>query len=652
MHKPDLLQSAYRALLTDTLPYEVPVIFSNDLFFLTEVGEIQSGSTDPSSLELRNCLHRLRGSVPNFTIPYTYDIAKGPDSWTRLSIVHPRIQLVFCEFYARYSSSIIANCSRSEYSLRYPDRVVAPFVEQNAGPNRSSMKEGVVQVEDHENEFSHITSFFSYQKYNLLGKFIDSTEYIRLEKRFLKMRTVDVSKCFFNIYSHSISWAVKDKEFAKENSNAHSFENTFDKMMQKANYSETNGIVVGPEISRIFAEIIFQEIDRLLYNQLRKSDAALSEGREYSVRRYVDDYFIFANKEEHIDIIEKTLRSKLEDFKLFLNDRKVLSSERPFVSALSLARREINDTLDDLRHMLDDNNLQQTDSNLRHLRRLVSRSIRDIRLVVTRYGVEIGKISSWILSALKNLIVKACSLASVFQSEIENLTGLVEALLSGVFYICALDPRVRTTYNICQVVFSVSEWASGYGQDVLDRINHLISEELVSIVKSMRLREESRENSATDNVELYNLLICGAQFIGEDFIYAPDISDVLNSLLEVKKLTYFRYIAVKFCLLKDKKNRYAGALGIINIKARQHILDRKMNLSRDTEGYLMFCDYLSAPDITDPDKRILFQEVFSGQISNATARRLGTCVGFTDWTGLRIQHLLRRKELRPVYALV
>ncbi|MFN8135210.1 MAG: hypothetical protein U0Z17_08290 [Bacteroidales bacterium] len=56
-----------------------------------------------------------------------------------------------------------------------------------------------------------------------------------------------------------------------------------------------NGIVVGPEISRIFAEIILQNVDINVLNILEK------EGRKYEVdyeaRRYVDDYFIFSNDE-------------------------------------------------------------------------------------------------------------------------------------------------------------------------------------------------------------------------------------------------------------------------------------------------------------------------------------------------------------------
>src|SRR3546814_11912929 len=90
-------------------------------------------------------------------------------------------------------------------------------------------------------------SYFAYGKYNLLGKFIGSREFIRLEGRYLRYRTLDISKCFYNVYSHTITWAVKDKLLAKEFKSAYSFEAQFDKLMQRANYNETNGIVVGPD---------------------------------------------------------------------------------------------------------------------------------------------------------------------------------------------------------------------------------------------------------------------------------------------------------------------------------------------------------------------------------------------------------------------
>ena len=46
----------------------------------------------------------------------------------------------------------------------------------------------------------------------------------------------------------------------------------FDNLMQSVNARETNGIVIGPEFSRIFAEIILQYIDQKVEQELLGKD--------------------------------------------------------------------------------------------------------------------------------------------------------------------------------------------------------------------------------------------------------------------------------------------------------------------------------------------------------------------------------------------
>ena len=65
----------------------------------------------------------------------------------------------------------------------------------------------------------------------------------------------------------------------------------FDEMMQSLNARETNGIVIGPEFSRIFAEIILQNIDEKVENELRRRK--INNKVNYECYRYVDDYFLF-----------------------------------------------------------------------------------------------------------------------------------------------------------------------------------------------------------------------------------------------------------------------------------------------------------------------------------------------------------------------
>lgn len=53
----------------------------------------------------------------------------------------------------------------------------------------------------------------------------------------------------------------------------------WDKMMQEMNYNETNGIVIGPECSRIFAEVIMQYVDQMVEQQLLIKMASPKQGR-------------------------------------------------------------------------------------------------------------------------------------------------------------------------------------------------------------------------------------------------------------------------------------------------------------------------------------------------------------------------------------
>ncbi len=254
----------WRPLLTETLPYEVPMIFSNDLFY----GALNTDFKGTSNV----LFDALLPDHKSFTKPLNYKINKDRGGKTTLSIIHPFIQIKMARHYNNYESAIISYCSGSEYSIRYPVQVTKLYSDSETS-EKNEIKSDEVQTEREpdEQDYSHIANYFTYSKYNLLLKFIDSREFIDLEKKYSRLRNIDVSRCFYNIYTHSITWAVKDKDFAKSNKDHHTFEGVFDEIMQKSNYNETNGIVVGPEISRIFSEIIFQRIDKEIERKLTKN---------------------------------------------------------------------------------------------------------------------------------------------------------------------------------------------------------------------------------------------------------------------------------------------------------------------------------------------------------------------------------------------
>lgn len=61
--------------------------------------------------------------------------------------------------------------------------------------------------------------------------------------------------------------------------------------MQDEFNASRDGIIIGPEFSRIYAEIILQRIDLELEKQLEKEE--IFRNKDYIFYRYVDDGFLF-----------------------------------------------------------------------------------------------------------------------------------------------------------------------------------------------------------------------------------------------------------------------------------------------------------------------------------------------------------------------
>ncbi|MDQ2819132.1 MAG: RNA-directed DNA polymerase, partial [Pseudomonadota bacterium] len=280
-----------RVLITETIPFETPVIFSNDGFYLRSK-ESRATTNPVYKLLFERLVEGSGKKSTNYTIPYVYKIRKTELEYRRLSLLHPITQWRMMKFYQRYEKLITYFSENSSISLRAPHRVAGSFFQKTSSLNVNQYKHGGVQDTVGELINKHSSSFFSYSGYDRLYKFFDSNDFIKLEKRWPSLWSLDVTKCFDSIYTHSITWATKEKDFIKKHISSGvyaTFGNDFDELMQKSNYNETNGIVIGPEISRIFAEIIFQKIDSRVIEHATENKINLLE--HFEVRRYVDDIY-------------------------------------------------------------------------------------------------------------------------------------------------------------------------------------------------------------------------------------------------------------------------------------------------------------------------------------------------------------------------
>lgn len=362
-----------RVLFSDVLPYELPLIFSNRYFyrFLVNNGiriEIGSSGKDTlhwnmtedkgvlgilsilfnrklsefegkDSLTLRN--HELK------RIPFTYCIRHKPVKHRYLSLMHPANQIKVVDFYDKYKDIIIYLCSKSNFSIRRPNKVACYFYHKDR-LHHELLGKKTDRVEMFFSEYENLKTFFSYKQYTNIYKFYEDYRYQRAEKKFSHLLKLDVQNCFDSIYTHSITWAISGGAQTYKDSFNGTFDESigaiWDKMMQEMNYNETNGIIIGPECSRIFAEVILQYIDQRVEADLLLM--GLKNKVDYECYRYVDDYFFFYNDEKIKYIAEDLFQKYLKEFKLSFGQEKQDVYERPFITDITKAKTAIDDLLD------------------------------------------------------------------------------------------------------------------------------------------------------------------------------------------------------------------------------------------------------------------------------------------------------------------
>lgn len=371
-----LSYSKERVIFSDVLPYECPIIFSNRYLyrFLAKylwVGEKQKidnitwntlkqskrlNEKDASAFAalLFGCYEQgkpisdLKHKNNALFYPYHFNIAHKANKNRTLSIIHPYNQWQVVDFYEQYKYSILYRCNQSKYSLRKPHKVAQYFYYRDR-LHRKLLGHQSDKVELFFNEYENLKTYFSYKKYSNIYKFYEDYRYQRAEKKFKHLIKFDLQSCFDSIYTHTISWATAggaDKVKVLPGYHGSWLGDAFDNLMQSVNARETNGIVIGPEFSRIFAEIILQYIDQKVEQELLKEK--LCQKSNYECYRYVDDYFLFYNDEQDRSLFMESLTKWLKEFKLQISPSKTEEFERPFITKVTIAKQRFDDLFNDI----------------------------------------------------------------------------------------------------------------------------------------------------------------------------------------------------------------------------------------------------------------------------------------------------------------
>ncbi|WP_081729230.1 antiviral reverse transcriptase Drt3b [Pseudomonas sp. URMO17WK12:I4] len=639
-----------RVLVTETAPYETPLIFSNDGFYNISK-QLNSGNKLADAIAAKLIVGK--GNNQN-TVPYQFKIRKNANEFRRLSVLHPLAQWQMKLFYEKYEQLICHYCGIGNYSIRAPLRTASIFYYKNSWENIGKYKRGTVDNIESENKHKHSSSFYSYKGYTRLYKFFNSATFISLEKKFPALKTLDVSKCFDSIYTHSIAWATKDKQFVKDGRFKSSiFGNQFDELIRMANHNETNGIVIGPEISRIFAEIIFQDIDHQVEKKLSSASYNLLLDVDYSIKRYVDDIFIFAKTIELANKIFEIYADHLSTYKLHVNSGKSQTYERPFFTPKSKVIRTVNLYVNEFaERFLEeiDDGASLKPKRIFKIDRLIRSFVDSIKATCTTEKVDYDEVSSYIISALFERTKRLVNIQGELNSgnSLDEYRDAAIVFLEVMTFFYSVAPSVSASYKFCASIILLCRFSDAH----LGHYKHTIKQKAFDLALSLLESDTIHKRADVENfisLEVINVILSLSDF-GDAHLLPPTIVDKVFR----KDSTYFNIVS---CLFYIKDYQQYSSIREATLKKIDFKIQDLSNIQSNTEQACLLLDSLTCPYIDHKRKSKYIQRACSAlSIPKPNAQEIRDFLStyaseywFINWHEVDLLNALERKELRQVY---
>lgn len=617
-----------RVLLSETSPEDVPVIFSNNWFYQHmdqyHRAEIES---DYKRLIIESIF--ISKSEEKDFIPLKYSILKSNGGLRHLGILHPASQNQMVDLYQTFEQRMINHTTISEFSIRSPYKVSTVCYYNDSLAHNFQDKPA--------------STYFAYKGYTRLNKFFESKEFLALERKYSKFWSFDVSRFFESIYTHSISWAVKGKSFAKETRANSDFSKFFDQLMQRSNFNETNGIIIGNEVSRIFAEIILQSLDNEISEELK--NYGLDACVDYDIKRYLDDYYIFASKDSVLETISSVLESKLRFYKLHLNENKTVKSERPFITGITRSKLQTGESISWLFKTI----FERRNGELVELRKpsQIKRKFIDTVMAASyqdrkAYSVMCG----YVISALHNQLLKITNYDWFLSSKFSNIKNSLVTMLDIAFHLFNVSPTSNNSVKLCSMCNILHKFYEQHFPDEVDSIvlevSSLIKEFFASCVVTQR------ENNANFFVPIeFANILCVSSSMGSEYLLSPKMVKEVFGLSNLKSnaagyidkedcFDYFNLVAVLFYIKDHEEYNQIKADVVKEINKRLKRIDR---VSFDARICYLLLDSLSCPYIDEKTKKqwalklekVLFGSALPEAESNEFFNQLSRNYWFVCW---------------------
>jgi hypothetical protein len=722
-----------RILLCDVLPYELPVIFSNRYFYRflvsngIELKEDKNKGQEQVELWWKNNISKDALSVLNFmfgmciskdlttltanhetfaikdlvSIPFLYKIQHKPHKLRRLALIHPVNQIEMVSFYEKYKGLILYYCGQDRYSLRHPEKVACFFYYKDK-LHHTLLGKKMDKLELFFNEYENLRTYFSYKEYSNIYKFYEDYRYQNAEKRFAHLHKFDIQSCFDSIYTHTIAWAVcggKD-EYKKNYKGSFSFGDYWDSVMQRMNYNETNGIVIGPEFSRIFAEVILQYVDKCVDKSLQ--DAGYKWKEHYECYRYVDDVFFYYNDNKVLDLAMRTFEDLLNEYKLSISKEKSVDLERPFITPISMAKIKIDALLSETIKMHTSNEfvpLEEMDDQEEELNEITDQIIkkaidskdyihisskefnRVFKSLIVENNVSSKDIMNYTLAViatkLERLLKKYDKIFYVLCKAIDEgkyiddcirkkyqmekmLLRYFIGLLDIVFFLYSSSKRVNTTLKMMNILNNIiiylgknyekkdKKYIKRFSSAIRDEVFKKIQNEIGIVFKTTLFDHDVQIETLYFLITLKSM---PKQYGVDAELLRKYFSDGNGKNFDMSKLNMLSIIILLYYYGNIKEFEGNKIVLLRGINNKYQNMDHS-NLKKNTEFMILTLDLLACPYLTHNDRKEICKYMDIDKISQIRIERYFSKrkFMFTKWSGIDLTKELGAKVSQEVYT--
>ena len=430
--------------------------------------------------------------------------------------------------------------------------------------------------------------------------------------------------------------------------------------MQKQNYNETNGICIGPETSRIFAEIILSEIDRKVEYSLALKGYVAKVHYEY--RRYVDDYFIFTNDENVTDCVRSAISLCLLEYKLFLNEQKIEKFNRPFQTQKSKIIDDVNANLT----QFTDKVFDYDTVGLRHFPipkyiwrpdNLVRWIIKEVKSSCFDSNVGYDMTSNYIIATLTKRIQQIYDNLELIDkleepADEDRYVTCLLTIAEVIFFFYTVNPTVNSSYNVSKAIILAGVVLKARFPDRIEFFLSKLFRWTMQVVNDSSVMTNIADMKATP-IEIINIVLALRELSDTELF---DQKILKEKIFDLDNLDYFSAVSILF-YVRDDAN-------YIGIKDRVYqwvvdVVDSPTRLDVDAHNAHLFLDIVACPYLSLSDRGRLVRlgrknlGLSLNGISNAdcenVAHELEAHPWFIRWDKIDLLNMIVKKELSAVY---